>query len=172
MWEANFYYFTCLKFVEKYTYGVKMVSTKKSKKTLESINSRLALVMKSGKYSLGMKQSLKSLRQGKAKLIIIASNCPQLRKSEIEYYAMLAKTGVHHYSGNNSNWAPRVASISAVACFPSLIQAIRTSSDQCRGEKPKFRAKFRKNLTFELFTLRLRIEKKFRSVCMASILRC
>lgn len=23
------------------------------------------------------------------------------RKSEIEYYAMLAKTGVHHYSGNN-----------------------------------------------------------------------
>ena len=56
-----------------------MVATKKSKKTLESINSRLALVMKSGKYSLGMKQSLKSLRHGKAKLIIIASNCPQLR---------------------------------------------------------------------------------------------
>ena len=23
------------------------------------------------------------------------------RKSEIEYYAMLAKTGVHHYTGNN-----------------------------------------------------------------------
>jgi len=78
-----------------------MVATKKSKKTLESINSRLALVMKSGKYALGMKQSLKSLRQGKAKLIMIASNCPQLRKSEIEYYAMLAKTGVHHYNGNN-----------------------------------------------------------------------
>merc|ERR1711915_1098663 len=79
----------------------KMVANKKSKKTLESINSRLALVMKSGKYALGMKQSLKSLRQGKAKLIIIASNCPQLRKSEIEYYSMLAKTGVHHYNGNN-----------------------------------------------------------------------
>merc|ERR1712168_1019559 len=57
--------------------------------------------MKSGKYCLGMKQTLKSLRQGKAKLIIIASNCPQLRKSEIEYYAMLAKTGVPHYNGNN-----------------------------------------------------------------------
>merc|ERR1712189_170035 len=78
-----------------------MVAAKKSKKTLESINSRLALVMKSGKYCLGMKQTLKSLRQGKAKLIIIESNCPQLRKSEIEYYAMLAKTGVHHYNGNN-----------------------------------------------------------------------
>lgn len=36
-----------------------------------------------------------------AKLIIIAGNCPPLRKSEIEYYAMLSKTGVHHYNGNN-----------------------------------------------------------------------
>jgi large subunit ribosomal protein L30e len=38
-----------------------------------------------------------------AKLIIICSNTPPLRKSEIEYYAMLAKTGVHHYTGNNSD---------------------------------------------------------------------
>ncbi|KAK2551452.1 60S ribosomal protein L30 [Acropora cervicornis] len=78
-----------------------MVSSKKQKKALESINSRLALVMKSGKYTLGYKSTLKTLRQGKAKLVIISSNTPQLRKSEIEYYAMLAKTGVHHYSGNN-----------------------------------------------------------------------
>merc|ERR1711976_1138356 len=76
-------------------------SLKKQKKTQESINSRLALVMKSGKALLGYKQTLKTLRQGKAKLVIIANNTPPLRKSEIEYYAMLAKTGVHHYSGNN-----------------------------------------------------------------------
>uniref|UniRef100_A0A8C4TGE7 Large ribosomal subunit protein eL30 n=1 Tax=Erpetoichthys calabaricus TaxID=27687 RepID=A0A8C4TGE7_ERPCA len=63
------------------------------KKSLESINSRLQLVMKSGKYVLGYKQTLKMIRQGKAKLVILANNCP--------YYAMLAKTGVHHYSGNN-----------------------------------------------------------------------
>ena len=36
-----------------------------------------------------------------AKLIIIAQNCPPLRKSEVEYLAMLSKTGVHHYSGSN-----------------------------------------------------------------------
>ncbi|XP_015792041.1 60S ribosomal protein L30 [Tetranychus urticae] len=74
---------------------------KKSKKAMESINSRLALVMKSGKYSMGYKQTLKTLRSGKAKLVIIANNTPSLRKSLIEYYAMLAKAGVHHYSGNN-----------------------------------------------------------------------
>jgi large subunit ribosomal protein L30e len=77
---------------------------KKSKKTTESINSRLALVMKSGKYTLGYKSCLKQLRAGKcmlnpehvdadniAKLVIISGNCPPLRKSELEYYAMLAK---------------------------------------------------------------------------------
>lgn len=68
--------------------------------------------MKSGKYSLGVKSTLKSLRSGKgavhisiliflAKLVIIAANCPALRRSEIEYYAMLGRTAVHHYTGNN-----------------------------------------------------------------------
>jgi len=36
-----------------------------------------------------------------AKLIMISNNCPAIRKSEIEYYAMLAKCTVHHYSGSN-----------------------------------------------------------------------
>lgn len=36
-----------------------------------------------------------------AKLVLIAGNCPPLRKSEIEYYAMLSKTSVHHFSGSN-----------------------------------------------------------------------
>jgi large subunit ribosomal protein L30e len=55
-----------------------------------------------------------------AKLILISQNCPPLRKSEIEYYAMLyvtrwtptrpetyfafldrSKTAVHHYQGGN-----------------------------------------------------------------------
>merc|ERR1712006_53043 len=74
---------------------------KKAKAAVESINSRLALVMKSGKYTLGYKSTLKTLRSGKSKLVIICNNCPPLRKSEIEYYAMLAKTHVHHYTGNN-----------------------------------------------------------------------
>merc|ERR1712002_102706 len=79
----------------------KRMVAKKQKKQIENINSRLRLVMKSGKYDLGYRQTIKDLRAGKAKLIILASNCPALRKSEIEYYAMLAKTGVHHYSVSN-----------------------------------------------------------------------
>lgn len=36
-----------------------------------------------------------------AKLVLIAANCPPLRKSELEYYAMLSKTAVHHFAGTN-----------------------------------------------------------------------
>ncbi|KAI5859727.1 cytosolic large ribosomal subunit protein L30 [Durotheca rogersii] len=74
---------------------------KKNKKDANSINSRLALVMKSGKVTLGYKSTLKSLRSGKAKLVIISGNTPPLRKSELEYYSMLSKAPVHHFSGTN-----------------------------------------------------------------------
>jgi ribosomal protein L30E len=57
--------------------------------------------MKSGKVTLGTKSTMKSLRSGKAKLVIISGNAPPLRKSELEYYAMLAKTPVHHFAGDN-----------------------------------------------------------------------
>lgn len=69
-------------------------------KTQENINSRLKLVMKSGKYTLGLKTTLKCLRGGKGKMVIVASNCPAIRRSEVEYYAMLSKTVVHHYQGS------------------------------------------------------------------------
>ena len=51
-----------------------MAPTKKSKaaKSTESIAARLALVVKSGKYSLGYKSALKQMRNGKGK----SSNCP------------------------------------------------------------------------------------------------
>ena len=44
-----------------------MAATKKTKKSQESINSRLALVMKSGKFTLGYKTTLKTLRSGKVR---------------------------------------------------------------------------------------------------------
>ncbi|XP_034519699.1 60S ribosomal protein L30-like [Ailuropoda melanoleuca] len=83
-----------------------MAATKKSKKSLESINSRLQLVMKSGKYVLGYKQTLKMIRHGKAKPVILAYNCPALRKFEIEHCPLLTKAGVHHCCGNDTELGP------------------------------------------------------------------
>jgi large subunit ribosomal protein L30e len=55
---------------------------------------------------MGTKSTMKTLRSGKAKLVLISGNCPPLRKSELEYYAMLAKTPVHHFNGNNVRLSP------------------------------------------------------------------
>eukprot|EP01002_Notosolenus_urceolatus_P015346 NODE_7791_length_547_cov_60.465863_g6758_i0.p2 GENE.NODE_7791_length_547_cov_60.465863_g6758_i0~~NODE_7791_length_547_cov_60.465863_g6758_i0.p2 ORF type:complete len:109 (+),score=36.36 NODE_7791_length_547_cov_60.465863_g6758_i0:94-420(+) len=78
---------------------------RKNKKNAENINSRLQLVCKSGKYTLGHASVLRTLRSGKAKMIIVSNNCPPLMKSELEYYAMLAKASVHHYNGTNTDLA-------------------------------------------------------------------
>ncbi|GLD92251.1 hypothetical protein PINS_up000784 [Pythium insidiosum] len=80
-----------------------MVASKKTKKTTENINSRLQLVMRSGKVALGYKQTMKALRSNKAKMVLIAANTPALVKSEVEYYSMLAKTPVHHFAGSNND---------------------------------------------------------------------
>eukprot|EP01061_Rhynchopus_euleeides_P018777 TRINITY_DN30_c0_g1_i6.p2 TRINITY_DN30_c0_g1~~TRINITY_DN30_c0_g1_i6.p2 ORF type:complete len:108 (+),score=51.68 TRINITY_DN30_c0_g1_i6:81-404(+) len=77
-----------------------MVS-KKAKRSMENINSRLQLVVRSGKYSLGQRTAMNSMRGGKAKLVIISNNCPAITKSMVEYYAMLSKSSVLHYNGNN-----------------------------------------------------------------------
>ncbi|KAF9870254.1 hypothetical protein CkaCkLH20_12340 [Colletotrichum karsti] len=70
-------------------------------KASDTLAQRLALVVKSGRISLGYTSTKKALRTGKAKLVLIAANSPPLRKSELEYYAMLAKVPVHHFNGTN-----------------------------------------------------------------------
>lgn len=66
-----------------------------------------------------------------AKLVIVSSNCPPVRKSEIEYYAMLSKTGVHHYSGSECNKQAAAAIMEASAAaanarsyFTSVLESL------------------------------------------------
>lgn len=49
--------------------------------------------------------------------MIICNNCPPLRKSEIEYYAMLAKAGVHHYAGSNNDLGTACGRFFRVSCL-------------------------------------------------------
>ncbi|KAH9975763.1 50S ribosomal protein L30e-like protein [Lactifluus volemus] len=54
------------------------------------------------RQGLGYKSALKQMRNGKAKLVLIAGNFPPLREAEIEYYyAMLSKIAVHHFAGTD-----------------------------------------------------------------------
>uniref|UniRef100_A0A667J576 Large ribosomal subunit protein eL30 n=1 Tax=Lynx canadensis TaxID=61383 RepID=A0A667J576_LYNCA len=123
-----------------------MVAAKKTKKSPESINSRLQLVMKSGKYMLGYKQTMKMVRRGRAKLVILANNYPALRKAEIENYAMSAKTGVHHDSRNATELGPACEKYYRV-CILTIIDPdesgiSRSTSRQNRLVKSKSRRIF------------------------------
>lgn len=109
----------------------------RSTKTKKSIDSRLHFVMKSEKNVLRNKQTLKMIRQGKVKLVILA-NCPALRKSEIECYTVLAKTSVYHYNGNTIQLVAtsrKYYRISTLATSdPGDSDTIRSMQDQ-NGEK-------------------------------------
>ena len=72
-----------------------------SRKAQESLSLTLALVVKSGKYALGTNQAIKSIRDGKAKLVLIAQNCPGLVRSQIEYLCMMSHVNVHTYSASS-----------------------------------------------------------------------
>ena len=77
----------------------------------ENIQQKLSLVVKSGKFRigkflspktlLGYKLAQKQLRNGTSKLMIIANNCPAVRKTELEYLAVLGGSKVLHFEGNN-----------------------------------------------------------------------
>jgi ribosomal protein L30E len=59
-----------------------------------------------------------------AKLVLIAGNCPPLRKSELEYYAMLSKTTVHHFAGTNvalGTAAGKLFRVGLVSSFPGCL---------------------------------------------------
>ena len=73
--------------------------------------------MKSGKSVLGYKTVVKALRTTKAKMVLISANTPPLRKSEIEYYALLAKCAVVHYTGNNSDLGTACGKFFRVGCM-------------------------------------------------------
>jgi large subunit ribosomal protein L30e len=74
---------------------------KQDKNTNDNIGNKLKLVIKSGILSIGYNTTNKMIKEGKSKLIIIANNCPSTRRLELEYLAMLNKTTIHHFYGNN-----------------------------------------------------------------------
>merc|ERR1712100_641240 len=73
---------------------------KKSNET-ENLGQKLTLVIHSGKYKIGYKLAKKALRNGNSKLMVIASNCPAVRKTELEYSSVLGSSKVLHWDGTN-----------------------------------------------------------------------
>jgi large subunit ribosomal protein L30e len=81
------------------------------------INKQIRMVVKSGKVDIGAKQTLEAARLGRAKLIILASNCPEATRSEIEYSAKLSQVPMFVFSGTSLD-------LGSVCEKPYLVSAI------------------------------------------------
>ena len=65
------------------------------------INKALRSAIETGETVIGSTKTINEAKLGKAKLIIIAANCPKDIKEDIEYYAALSGIPVYNYSGTS-----------------------------------------------------------------------
>jgi large subunit ribosomal protein L30e len=65
------------------------------------VNKAIATTAKTGKIQFGANSALKSAKTRKAKLVILASNCPQRIREDIEYYCKLSKIPVSIYNSDS-----------------------------------------------------------------------
>ncbi len=69
------------------------------------VDKAIASAVKTGKISFGTTAAVQSAKTGKAKMIIIASNCPKDIKEDIEHYSKLSRVPVISYKGASMDLA-------------------------------------------------------------------
>lgn len=70
-----------------------------------NIDKAIASAVKTGKVSFGANAAVLNAKTGKAKMIVLASNCPNEIKEQIEYYGKLSKVPVLNYKGSSMDLA-------------------------------------------------------------------
>ena len=63
------------------------------------VDKAIAAAVKTGKVSFGANAAMQNAKTGKAKMIILAANCPKSIKEQIEYYCKLSEVPVMTYKG-------------------------------------------------------------------------
>jgi large subunit ribosomal protein L30e len=69
------------------------------------LDKAIASAVKTGKVSFGANAALLNAKTGKAKMIVLAANCPQDIKDDVEYYGKLSKVPVLNYKGASMDLA-------------------------------------------------------------------
>jgi len=67
------------------------------------VNKAITTTAKTGKVQFGASSALKSVKTKKAKLILLASNCPQNIKENLEYYCTLSEIPVSVFRGESTD---------------------------------------------------------------------
>jgi large subunit ribosomal protein L30e len=64
------------------------------------VDKAIASVVKTGKVSFGADSATQNAKTGKAKMIVIAANCPKNIRDSIEYYSKLSAVPLLVYKGS------------------------------------------------------------------------
>ena len=67
------------------------------------VNKAITTTAKTGKIQLGASSALKNAKAKKAKLILLASNCPKKIRVDIEYYCKLSEIPVSVFKGESTD---------------------------------------------------------------------
>lgn len=81
------------------------------------VKKQIGMAVRTGKVELGCEQALEAAKTGRAKLIVLASNCPQPHRSDILYNAKLSQVPVYVYSGTSIDLAAACEKPFVVAAF-------------------------------------------------------
>ena len=65
------------------------------------INRSIRIAVDTGKVSFGAESSKTSLLNKQAKLVIIAQNCPEEIKNDVDHYATLSQIPILEYKGSS-----------------------------------------------------------------------
>ena len=68
-----------------------------------NIENSLTSVSKTGKVSFGSNSTIKNLRDGRGKLIIISATCPSVMYSQIKQYSKITNIPVFVFKGSSQD---------------------------------------------------------------------
>lgn len=99
------------------------------------VNKAIENTVKTGKVLFGAKKAVENTKMGRARLIVVAGNCPREVVEEINYYGKLSEVPVATYRGSSLD-------LGAVCGKPFPVSAltVREPGDSAilrLGEKPR-----------------------------------
>ncbi len=84
---------------------------------MSEVNKSIVTTVKTGKVLFGTENAIRTAKTGRAKLIIVASNCPQKTREDVEYYCRLSKIPITIHNGTSME-------LGAICGKPFMISAL------------------------------------------------
>ncbi|UCE16922.1 MAG: 50S ribosomal protein L30e [Candidatus Bathyarchaeota archaeon] len=81
------------------------------------VNKAIATTVRTGKVLFGANNAVENAKIGKAKLIIVAANCPQKIREDIQYYCRFSDVPIAIYNGTSID-------LGAVCGKPFMVSAL------------------------------------------------